>query len=151
MNAKPADQQTNPRYIQKLQNFDGPIEGNLVEVSQSKMGTPIYRIRRDFDLVSIYGFNDLDEQMKPIRSGSLIRIVYLGSNPTRSGRIRHLAKVDLIEDVAANSIVATELESAQSYQTPTSQSQRMRTLIHADGPINSDASFRFLRKLGILK
>ncbi len=151
MNLKPTDRQTSPWCIQKLQDFEGLLEGTLVEVSRSKMGSPIYRIRRDFDLVSIYGFKDLDEQMKSIESGSLIRIVYLGSEHTYSGNVRYLAKVEVVDDIAGNSIVESQFESTHSSPTSISQSHRVPTPSIIVGPTSSEASFRFLQKMGILR
>lgn len=78
MNYKPADRQSSPQSIQKLQDLDAPLEGTFVEVSQSKMGSRVYHIRRDRDLVRIFGFKDLDEQMGSVKPETLVRITYLG-------------------------------------------------------------------------
>ena len=153
MNFKPADRKASPRSVQKLQDFDGVLEGTLIEVSQSKMGSPIYRIQRDFDLVSIYGFKDLDEQMRFIKSGALIRIVYLGSEPTYSGKIRHLAKVDVGDEAVENSVVESRDSIAESKPDTTAGSCEIPIPVpqYIDGPTSSEAYNRFLHKLGIVK
>ena len=112
--------------IQKLQNLEHPLEGNFVETSKSKMGSNIYHIRRDYDLVKLYGFKDLDEQMRLMKLNSLIKITYLGSESIYSGKIRHRAKVEITD-----------------------------TIIPIDSTVNqqftSEAFDNFMRKLGIKK
>jgi len=151
VNFKPADRQASPNSIQKLQDLDGPLEGTLVEVSQSKMGSRVYHIRRDYDLVRIFGFKDLDKQMGSIRPESLVRITYQGSEPTYSGKVRHLAKVEVADDAVETSTMEPQSAAREPDREATVESQRMPTPISIDDPTEFDSYNRFLQKLGITK
>jgi len=147
MNFKPAERQENPLTIRKLQDLDCSIEGTFVDVAMSKMGSRVYHIRRDFDLVRIFGFKDLDEQMVSIRTGSLVRITYRGSEPAGAGKIRHLATVEVADDPSTNLAVEPEKQA-----TELSMIERSHTLPAKLGTaLSSEATSEFLKKLGILK
>jgi len=98
MNFKPVNQPSNQNTIIKLQDTNESIVGNFVETTKSKLGSNIYHIRRDYDLIKVYGFKNLDEQMVHVSPEQVVRITYKGATTTAAGGIKHLALVEVTTD-----------------------------------------------------
>lgn len=144
MNFKPVDRKNSPNSIQKLQDIDYPIIGNFAETTTSKMGSLIYHIRRDYDLVRIYGFKNLDEQMVCVHPNQLIRITYQGSKNTSSGGIMHFALVEVSEKIEFDVEQVVEQETAKEPST-------LHIPCSIDYPAVSKIQPNILEKLGIIK
>lgn len=146
MNFKPVEQKNSPNSIQKLQDIDYPIIGNFVETTTSKMGSPIYHIRRDYDLIRIYGFKNLDSQMANVSLDQLVRITYQGSKNTTTGGIKHFALVEVCDSVYSNHIAEpANDQSSSKLQSSPQDSNRIGL------PEISKEQLRLLEKFGFKK
>lgn len=144
MNFKPVDRKNSPNSIQKLQDIDYPIIGNFAETTTSKMGSLIYHIRCDYDLVRIYGFKNLDEQMVCVHPNQLIRITYQGSKNTSSGGIMHFALVEVSEKTEFDVEQVVEQETAKEPST-------LHIPCSIDYPGVSKIQPNILERFGIIK